>query len=121
MAELIRLLVFLVLLCTVYITAGAMIAISACRRILRLPPPSKNLRRCRRVVMVIASVGIACIAYGYFIEPYWPEVTRVRIVSPTVASHARPIRLVHISDLHCDPTPRLEPRLPKIVADQQPD
>src|SRR5262245_54150128 len=98
-----------------------MLVIAVRRRILRLPAPSKNVRRCRRVVMVVASIGAACIAYAYFIEPYWPEVTRVQITSSKLPAQTHPIRLVHISDLHCDPTPRLESRLPDIILEQRPD
>lgn len=32
-----------------------------------------------------------------------------------------PVRLVHLSDLHCYTHPRLEPRLPGLIAGQHPD
>jgi hypothetical protein len=61
------------------------------------------------------------VAYGYFVEPYWPEVTHIRITSSRMLPGARPIRVVLLSDLHSDPKPRLEDRLPELVAAQRPD
>jgi predicted MPP superfamily phosphohydrolase len=48
-------------------------------------------------------------------------VTRVRIESSKLAGASRTLRVVHISDLHCDPQPRLEERLPGIIAAERPD
>ncbi|HEX8291156.1 MAG TPA: metallophosphoesterase, partial [Pyrinomonadaceae bacterium] len=69
----------------------------------------------------LAAVGVVCFAYGHFVEPYWPEVTRVRVESPKLRGAQRPVRVVHISDLHCDPEPRLEERLPDLIAAERPD
>jgi hypothetical protein len=60
-------------------------------------------------------------AYARFIEPTWLEVTHVRIETPKLPDGSQPIRIVLVSDLHCDPEPRLEARLPDVVAAQQPD
>jgi len=59
--------------------------------------------------------------YGYFIEPYWPSITHIKLSSNKIHSDSRPIRIVHISDLHCDPIPRLEEKLPAMIAAQKPD
>jgi predicted MPP superfamily phosphohydrolase len=75
----------------------------------------------RRVFFVLLVAGASCLAYGYFVEPYWPEVTHARIVSRRLSRGARPIRVVLLSDLHSDPKPRLEDRLPALVAAQRPD
>ncbi|OLE65840.1 MAG: hypothetical protein AUG03_02790 [Acidobacteria bacterium 13_1_20CM_2_68_14] len=75
----------------------------------------------RRVSFGILATGALCVAYGYFVEPYWPEVTHVRIVSSRLGPGARPIRVVLLSDLHSDPKPRLEDRLPALVMAQRPD
>ena len=74
-----------------------------------------------RVLFGSLLVGALCVAYGYFVEPYWPEVTHVSIASSRLHPGARPIRVVLLSDLHSDPTPRLEDRLPALVAAQRPD
>jgi predicted MPP superfamily phosphohydrolase len=62
-----------------------------------------------------------CVAYGYFVEPYWPQVTHVRIASTRLRPRAQPIRVVLLSDLHSDPKPRLEDRLPALVGAERPD
>jgi predicted MPP superfamily phosphohydrolase len=74
----------------------------------------------RRVAGVLALLGLPCIAYGFW-EPYWLETTRVSIESPKLQGATRPLRIVHLSDLHCDPRPRLEERLPAAVAAERPD
>lgn len=68
----------------------------------------------------LAALGTLCIGYS-FCEPYRPEVTHVTIVSPKLAKAAKSLRIVHISDLHSDPKPRLEDRLPAIISSQHPD
>src|SRR5690242_3075023 len=58
--------------------------------------------------IVLGIIGLGCFAYGYFIEPYWPEVTHIQIRSSKLQGVSRPIRIVQLSDVHSDPTPRLE-------------
>jgi predicted MPP superfamily phosphohydrolase len=90
------------------------------RRGLKAPPGRRRLLA-RRLVLALAFLGLLCFAYGYFIEPYWLEVTRVTIAAPQLAGAARPVRIVHISDVHSDPAPRLEERLPGAIAGLAPD
>ncbi len=71
-----------------------------------------------RVFIALAIIGFFCIVYGYFIEPYRLVVRNVEIKSEKVN---KPIRIAHISDLHSDPKPRLEPELPAKIAEQKPD
>lgn len=75
----------------------------------------------RRAILGLAGSGLLCIAYGLLVEPYWPEVTHVAIASPKLPPGSRPIRIVHLSDIHSDPAPRLEGRLPGLVLEQRPD
>jgi hypothetical protein len=75
----------------------------------------------RRIVLVLALLGLLCMAYGYFIEPYWPTVTRIQITSSKLAVGSKPLRIVHISDLHSDPKVRLEERLPDLISREDPD
>src|SRR5262249_11799874 len=65
-----------------------------------------------------AGVGALCIAYAFAIEPYWPEVTHVTLTSAKIS---QPVRIVHISDLHCEGKVRLEDRLPGLIQAQHPD
>lgn len=120
-SEVARVVLFVVCVGGVYVTACVMLIGVVCRRLLRLPSPSKKLVLFRRIIFGLAGAGALCIAYGYFIEPYWPAVTNVRIASPKLSAKTDLIRIVHISDLHCDRKPRLEPRLPALVAAECPD
>src|SRR5262249_40536095 len=45
----------------------------------------------------------------------------IRLSAPKLGTLPRPVRIVQLSDLHCDLTPRLEPRLPALVAAEHPD
>jgi predicted MPP superfamily phosphohydrolase len=77
-----------------------------------------RLRWVRRIVLALALLGLVCFAYAWKVEPRWLEVTHTRI---TTTKLARPVRIVHISDVHSDPEPRLEDRLPEVIAAQRPD
>lgn len=87
-------------------------------RVWGLLPPSRRLRRVRAFFLSLGLLGVACIAYGYFVEPYWLEVTHHRI---EVAQLKTPLRIAHISDLHCEARPRLENELVERVAAEKPD
>jgi len=68
----------------------------------------------------IGLLGIACIAYAIHVEPYQLDVTRWTLESSKLPVGAH-LRIVHISDTHCEPEPRLEPALPALVAKYKPD
>ncbi len=85
------------------------------------PPPGRARRLWRRGILGLAAAGLLCIGWARFVEPNWPEVVHVRIESGKIPPDARPVRLVHISDLHCEREPRLEEGLPGLVAAEKPD
>ena len=114
-------LMFVCAVAAVYVLAASALVRAALRRFGRLGPPTRAALFAERGAVALAVVGLGCFAYGYFVEPYWPEVTRVRVESAKLRGAARPLRLVHISDLHCDPEPRLEERLPDLIAAERPD
>ncbi len=122
-SELLILLLFISAVGTVFAYAGIVILRFVVRRLVKRPASARSsaLRWIDRTVLVLAAIGIVCIAYAHFVEPFWLEVTHVRLTSPKLPAGARPIRIVHISDFHCDPTVRLEERLPGIIAQQKPD
>jgi predicted MPP superfamily phosphohydrolase len=86
-----------------------------------LVKPRQPLRAGSRVVLAAAAAGVACMLYGRLAEPRWIEVTRTRISTPRLQSGHRGVRIVHLSDIHSDPAPLVEERLPAIVADLHPD
>ena len=75
----------------------------------------------RRVVLGLAVFGFGCFAYAYFIEPYWLDVRNIEINSAKLPKDSKPIRVVHISDIHSDAQARLEEKLPLAIAEQNPD
>lgn len=85
----------------------------------RAHKPSRLFRMARMFVFILAALEIVCLADSA-IEPYWPKVRHITLACPRLPRGAR-IRLVQISDLHCEAEPRLERRLPKIIAAQKPD
>lgn len=113
--------IFMLAVAAVYVLAACALVRLLLRRFGFLSAPSSPVRLAERITLSLAALGLLCFVYGYFVEPYWPEVTRVRVTSSKLASGSRPLRVVHISDLHCDPAPRLEERLPDIIAAERPD
>ena len=75
----------------------------------------------RRIVFSLALFGFGCFAYAYFIEPYWLSVRNIEVKSAKLPKDSKPIRVVHISDVHSDAKPRLEEKLPSAIAEQKPD
>lgn len=131
-SERLRLVLFLAVVVLIYARAARVLFGLAARRLDR-PRPDPDpaalaaaaataswTRWCDRLVLTAAMAGALCAAYG-FVEPYRPVVTHVRILTPKLAKGARPVRIVQISDLHSDPRPRLEERLPGIIAAQSPN
>lgn len=82
---------------------------------------SRAQRWLARISLSLAAIGVLCFAYGCFVEPYWLSVSHIKISSAKLPSGTRPIRIVHISDLHSDPKVRLERRLPQAIAAERPD
>jgi len=119
--EMIRVGLFLAFVFGVYAVAGLFLLEAIARRARKLPPSSGRIRFVRRGAYLAAGAGVLCIAWGFLVEPYWLEVRRVTVPSAKVPAGSRGIRIVHISDLHCDPKPRLEERLPGVIAAERPD
>ncbi|MHC4982515.1 MAG: metallophosphoesterase [Planctomycetota bacterium] len=121
-SETVVLVLFVIAVIAVYVFA-AVIVLGAIRRRLehRKLPASRRRRAARISILALAVVGIACMAYGYFIEPYWLETTHVTLSSEKLAGLSRPLRIVHISDLHCEEKQRLEGRLPEVIRQIKPD
>lgn len=82
--------------------------------------PHRPLKRRDKVVLVLGFFGFLCILYGAFVEPFWPEFTNIKLTSNKLAAGCK-LRIVHISDVHSDPFPRLEERLPDEIAALKPN
>lgn len=117
----VRLAVFLTVVGAIYVAAIAIVVRRVGRRVRHEPAPARGTaRRVANGVLVLAVIGLLCLGWG-FVEPYTLSVTRVRITSAKLSKGARPIRVVHLTDVHSDPSPRLEERLPDAVAAERPD
>ena len=117
-----RVLLFLAPIVIVYVLAASIAVRALLARFTRKPTNVGPIRRWSdRIILSLALLGLICMAYGYFVEPYWPSVTHLKLNSARIAPGSPPIRIAHISDLHCDPKPRLEERLPDIIAAEKPD
>ncbi len=94
-------------------------AVVLLRRIFVRPRPPT--RWPARVVLGLAALGVLCTAYACLVEPRWPEVTTTRVPTPRLPPGHRGVRIVHLSDIHSEPSPLLEERLPAVVAPLRPD
>ncbi len=112
---------FLAVVVTVYLAAVVLLVRAVRRRARRAAGLARRERWARRIAFPLAIVGVLCMAYGRFVEPYWLDVTHHRIVSSKLPPGTPPIRIVHVSDFHSDSTARLEERLPDVIAEQKPD
>jgi len=118
--------VFLGVLAALYVGAGVMLAHAAWGWLAgrgQAPAGADSLWYVwlRRAVLAVAAAGVLCMAYGYFIEPRWVEVTRVRVVSARLRGASRPVRIVQVSDFHCEAYAGLAEDVPEIVAGLEPD
>jgi uncharacterized protein len=81
--------------------------------------PLRGEARARVLVFGAAALGVLCGVYGAFVEPYWLDITHVRV--DVEQWTGPPLRVVQISDTHGEKEPRLEERLPAAVRAQHPD
>lgn len=79
------------------------------RLVLRRPAPrlSHRVRWTHRILLALAGVGAACIAYGWLVEPYRLTQTRLRIECPKLpaGSSPPPRRLPQRPPLRLHPPP----------------
>jgi len=74
-----------------------------------------------KLIFALAAGGLMCAAYAFYIEPNSLEITHITIPIDGLPKSEPPIKIAHLSDLHCDKTPRLEPQIPPAIAKEHPD
>jgi predicted MPP superfamily phosphohydrolase len=116
--ELVAALIFVSAVFVVFVTAAVFAGSRLYHRFVKKQPLGPIRSWNERISLSLAAVGFVCMMYGYFVEPYWPEVTHTKI---PVANLVSPVRLVHLSDIHSDAKIRLEERLPELVRLEKPD
>jgi hypothetical protein len=118
-AEMIRALIFLGLVVGVYVGEAGIWVRFVRRRMAGETGACGALHPVALLIHVLAIIGVGCMAYGYFVEPYWLGLSRVELHTPKLARAS--LRIVHISDLHCDPKVRNEPKLAGLINPLKPD
>lgn len=112
--------VFLVSTISVFVAAASLCLRTAVGRMLGKPATlSAFERRIQKTVYGLAAFGVLCVLYGWLIEPYRLAVTTVSIENPKVTGD--PVRVLLLSDTHCDPKERLERKIPAAAAALRPD
>jgi hypothetical protein len=112
-AETVRILLFVGVIVLIFVRAVAVVISYASGR--------RPMAWHAILFVALSGFGVTCIAYGYFVEPYWLDVTHVTVPTSKFSSGARPIRIVHISDLHTDGRTRLEGKLGSVIESEHPD
>lgn len=75
----------------------------------------------RFLVIGLSVIILLLLAYGHWIERRWIEVTFTQMGTPKLFPGSKPIRIVHLSDLHCTDDPTLENRIPEMIHPLSPD
>jgi predicted MPP superfamily phosphohydrolase len=75
----------------------------------------------RPVFLFFLTAALGCLAYGYGIERRWIEVTHTRLEIGKLPAGTPPIRIVHLSDLHCTGDDFLESQVPGLIGPLRPD
>ena len=76
-------------------------------------PKSKLFSWPAIAIHVVAVAGVLCFCYGLFVEPYRLEVNEIRVATGKLDGVK--LRIVQISDLHCDMKMRNEEKLVELV------
>jgi uncharacterized protein len=71
-------------------------------------------------VLSVGAFGLGCVLYGSFVEPFSLQTSQVTIQSRKLPL-GKSLRIVQISDLHCDGVRRTEDRLPAVVSGLRPN
>jgi predicted MPP superfamily phosphohydrolase len=72
-----------------------------------------------RAIHLFFYIGLACYLYSYFVEPYWLQASRLIIHTDKLKNTN--LRIIHITDLHCDTKMRNERRLSSLINSLKPD
>jgi uncharacterized protein len=70
--------------------------------------------------LLLQFLGVGLIIYGFWIEPHRLTITYQKLSSPKL-SNQRPLRLLHLGDLHIERITAREKKLNQLVEDLKPD
>jgi predicted MPP superfamily phosphohydrolase len=117
-SEIISVLIFGSVIIAVYATEGYLI-VGAVRDKLRRKSSRRYWSKGVIVIHLFAVLGVICLVWGFFIEPYWIEVKTIEI--PTSKLKHSVVRVVQISDLHCRGRAGNEEKVVRLVNAIKPD
>jgi predicted MPP superfamily phosphohydrolase len=115
----VSLLIFVGVIFTIYAAEVSLITGVAKSRRRGQEVPKRFLSSRAIIIHLLAILGVVCLLYGFFIEPYWVEVKKVEI--PTNKLHQTTVRIVQISDTHCTIRPLNEKKMVEIINRLKPD
>jgi flagellar basal body-associated protein FliL len=82
-AEDLRIVIFLAFIVTIHALALGIVFRWLLQKLNLITLPKTSARTWpRRIVLSLSAIGIVCVAYGYYIEPYWLDVSHIKITSP---------------------------------------
>jgi predicted MPP superfamily phosphohydrolase len=99
---------------------ASLLALSIVRWALVMAAASAQVTWITATIIVVQPVITSAAWYGLWIEPFRLGVTRVQIKSPKLNGH-KPLRLLHLSDLHIERITRREQKLLRLVDELRPD
>jgi predicted MPP superfamily phosphohydrolase len=112
-------LVFLAIIVIVYLLEVRICLVYAINKLRGKLKVNPFVGKSALLIHLLATIGIICFLYGYFVEPYWIEVKTIEIKTEKLREVG--FKLVHISDMHCDKKVRNEKRVVELVNAINPD
>jgi predicted MPP superfamily phosphohydrolase len=73
------------------------------------------------IALAAQLIGTALVVYGFWIEPQRLGLTRQTLHSPKLNPQAKPLRALHLGDLHMERRTPREQKLIEMIRDAQPD
>jgi len=118
-SEFIVLVVFLLVVASVYILEFGFVAVFIFHKLCNRNKSNFLSTKPAILIHILAVIGVICFLYGYFIEPYRIEVKMIPIRTSMLKQTS--FRIVQISDLHCDRKIRNEKTIVKLINNLEPD
>jgi predicted MPP superfamily phosphohydrolase len=72
------------------------------------------------IAVALQGVGTLLVVSGFWIEPHQLSVTRQTLRSPKL-QHGKPVRILHLGDLHVERITRRERRVNQLIQELRPD
>jgi predicted MPP superfamily phosphohydrolase len=72
------------------------------------------------ISLILQGIGSLLVVYGFWIEPQRLTLTKQNLVSDKI-KFTRPLKVMHLGDLHIERLTRREQKLQKLIEETQPD